>query len=124
MIVLEETAYDETLVFSYTYNDAGHLDTERTTFMDGEWEDMVYAYDEAGRVVSVRGATHTGYVYHEAAYVYDADGRTLSETVHLDGELYSEIQNTYHADGSLLKRVRTEGGTVVTDTFEMTYACP
>ena len=85
---------------------------------------ITHSYDEAGRLVAVRGVTHTNYVYREASYEYDADGRILSETVHNDGDLYSQIENTYHADGALLKRVRSEQGTVVTDTFDMTFACP
>ena len=63
--------------------------------------------------------------YREASYTYDADGRILSETVHNDGDLYSQIENTSTTQMALsLKRVRSEQGTVVTDTFDMTLRLP
>ena len=43
---LEKTDGEETLVLSYTYNATGNLETERTTFMDGEWEELTHSYDE------------------------------------------------------------------------------
>lgn len=99
----------------YEFDERGNL----TRLYDGATEKLAYVYDEEGRVLTEIKSTTGGKVYERNDYTYDDAGRVLTQTVLLYGNDF-KIVNTYDSQGNHIRRERFDDGKLTSST-DYTY---
>lgn len=107
-------------IYAYTYDDADNLVKRELTDVNGKKKTWVYTYDEKGRCIKEESGGE-GYVDITITYAYDeADRLVLSYETYGDSDSWRKTENTYDANGNLLKNeyLTSKGGGW---TYEYTY---
>ena len=106
--------------YAYTYDAADNLVKKEFTDVNGRKKTWVYTYDEKGRCIKEKSGGE-GYVDITITYAYDeADRLLLSYETYGDSDSWKKTENTYDANGNLLKNAYlTSNGSGW--TYEYTY---
>lgn len=90
---------------SMEYNSAGQLVKEYIHYLDGTSDQLLFTYDEKGRMLSRRSIDSDGETGNYLVNVYDGDELVSESEYDIAGEIITQRKILYAEDGSITEEV-------------------
>lgn len=90
---------------SLEYNAAGQVIKESVHYLDGTADDLLYTYDEKGRLVSRRSIDSDGETGNYLVNVYDGDHLVSESEYDISGEIITQRRIVYNDEGKMTEEI-------------------
>ena len=103
--ILLETDDEVTQHRSMEYNAQGYLAKEYVHYLDGTADQLIYTYDEQGRLISRRSIDSDGETGNYLVNVYEGDQLVSESEYDIAGEIITQRKIIYNESGKITEEV-------------------